>query len=180
MKNSIPVPNPSTRLSRSRGAKYRLSGGSDHRLVRILLLLPGAELNVLSRLHAKIQIELAEQANGTKPGRCTQSSTMRIAVRYLLELMRKSARFDELCVDVSCRLLSDYNATTKEEKTIIEVFLFREDLPLLLPLQSDLTLKGIHGTRNLVLRCALEFLRSAAEKPRGWSSVVTLAHQLPK
>jgi hypothetical protein len=86
-----------------------------------------------------------------------------------------STRADELFVDVCQRLLIDYN--DKQLKTKINVFLFRDDLPRLLPLQSNLTLHGIRGSRNLVLRCALEFLRAAAEKPRGWSRIVALARE---
>jgi hypothetical protein len=154
---------------------YRISGDSDHPLVSTLLLLTGPEFKSLSCLHARIQLELAERPTDTKPGRFSHSSTMRIGVRHLLELLGNSTRADELFVDVCQRLLIDYN--DKQLKTKINVFLFRDDLPRLLPLQSNLTLHGIRGSRNLVLRCALEFLRAAAEKPRGWSRIVALARE---
>ena len=173
------APNAPKKLLRSRRAKYRISSDSGHPLVSTLLLLTGSEFNALSRLHAKIQMELAEKPNGTRPGRISQSSTMRIGVRYLLERLRDGARSHELFVDACQRLRRDYEAD-KDPKTKINVYLFREDLLSLLPLQSDLTLRSIRSSRNLVLRCALDFLGAAAQKPRAWSRIIALARELPK
>jgi hypothetical protein len=59
----------------------------------------------------------------------------------------------------------------------VNVYLLRQDLPGLLRLQANLLTNDIESSRNLVLRCAVDLLGKAQEKPSSWMRVVRLVQR---
>ena len=60
----------------------------------------------------------------------------------------------------------------------INVFLLREDLPELLKLQAELALENVEGSRSLLLRCAIDLLGKALQKPNTRAEVLRLASEM--
>ena len=149
--------------------RYRLDGTGS--LFSTTLVLPRTELEKLRRLHARLQLALVSL--GSKGTWFSQASTVRLGVRYLVECCGGDAKMRCSLIE-SAKRLQACTSRIGAPGERINVFLLREDLPELLKVQAELTLEN----RSLLLRCAIDLLGRALQKPKTRAEVLQLASEM--
>jgi hypothetical protein len=139
------------------------------------LVLPRAELEKLGRLHARLQLALVSL--GGKGRWFSQASTVRLGVRYLVECCARDGKMRATLAGCAKRLQACTSRIGAPGERI-NVFLLREDLPELLKLQAELALENVEGSRSLLLRCAIDLLGKALQKPNTRAEVLRLASEM--
>jgi hypothetical protein len=155
--------------------RYRLDGTGS--LFSTTLVLPRVEVEKLRRLHARLQVALVSL--GSKGAWFSQASTVRLGVRYLVECCGWDGKMRCTLIE-SAKRLQACTSRIGAPGERINVFLLREDLPELLKLQAKLTLENLEGNRSLLLRCAIDLLGRALQKPRTRAEVLRLASEMVK
>ena len=153
--------------------RYRLDGTGS--LFSTTLVLPRTELEKLRRLHARLQLALVSL--GSKGTWFSQASTVRLGVRYLVECCGGDAKMRCSLIE-SAKRLQACTSRIGAPGERINVFLLREDLPELLKLQAELALENVEGSRSLLLRCAIDLLGKALQKPNTRAEVLRLASEM--